>query len=230
MPDKILVVDDDAHIREVVQFALENAGFEVIEAGDGQRALDLFAETKPDLLILDIGMPEMDGLAVCREIRRKSETPILFLSSRTDEIDRVVGLEIGGDDYVTKPFSPRELVARVQAILKRTRARIAILPEVKELRRGSVKMDLQGHAAYWKDAKISLTPIEFALLKRFLTAPERVHSRDQLMGAAYAANINVSDRTIDSHIRHVRGKYAKAGCKDIIETVHGVGYKLGSCR
>jgi two-component system, OmpR family, response regulator len=230
MPGKILIVDDDAHIREVVQFALENAGLEVIEAGDGQRALDLFTRTKPDLVILDIAMPEMDGLAVCREIRRQSEIPILFLSSRTDEIDRVVGLEIGGDDYVTKPFSPRELVARVQAILKRTRARIGVCPEVKELRHGMVRMDIPGHTTYWKEAKISLTPIEFALLKKFLVAPERVLSRDQLMEAAYAANINVSDRTIDSHIRHVRGKYAKAGCKAIIETVHGVGYKLGSCR
>ena len=118
MPGKILVVDDDAHIREVVQFALEKAGLEVIEAGDGQKALDVFAATTPDLIILDIAMPEMDGLAVCREIRRHSDVPILFLSSRTDEVDRVVGLEIGGDDYVTKPFSPRELVARVQTILK----------------------------------------------------------------------------------------------------------------
>lgn len=230
MPGKILVVDDDAHIREVVRFAFENAGLEVIEADDGQNALDLFTRTKPDLVILDIGMPEMDGLAVCREIRRKSEIPILFLSSRTDEIDRVVGLEIGGDDYVTKPFSPRELVARVQAILKRTRAKIAVFPEVKELRHGSVRMDVPSHTAYWKESKISLTPIEFALLKRFLDAPERALSRDQLMDAAYAANINVSDRTIDSHIRHVRGKFARAGCKNIIETVHGIGYKLGSCR
>jgi two-component system OmpR family response regulator len=114
--------------------------------------------------------------------------------------------------------------------LKRTRAKIAVSPEVKELRHGSVRMDVPGHAAYWKDAKVPLTPIEFALLKKFLVAPEQVLSRDQLMDAAYDVNINVSDRTIDSHIRHVRGKYAKAGCKALIETVHGVGYKLGSCR
>ena len=230
MPDKILVVDDDAHIREVVQFALEKAGLDVIGAGDGQRALDLFVRTKPDLIILDIAMPEMDGLAVCREIRRRSEVPILFLSSRTDEVDRIVGLEIGGDDYVTKPFSPRELVARVQTILKRTRAKIGDSSEAKELRYGSVKMDIPGHAAFWKDTKVPLTATEFALLKQFLGAPERVLSREQLMDAAYDAKINVSDRTIDSHIRNVRGKYAKAGCKEIIETIHGVGYKLGSCR
>ena len=230
MPGKVLVVDDDAHIREVVQFALEKAGLEVIEAGDGQKALDAFAAAPPDLIVLDIAMPEMDGLAVCREIRRHSDVPILFLSSRTDEVDRVVGLEIGGDDYVTKPFSPRELVARVQTILKRARPGIGGAPEARELRHGSVKMDLLGHAAFWKETKVPLTATEFALLKKFLAAPERVLSRDQLMDAAYDAKINVSDRTIDSHIRNIRGKYAKAGCKEIIETIHGVGYKLGSCR
>jgi two-component system OmpR family response regulator len=230
MPSKILVVDDDAHIREVVQFALEKAGLEVIEAGDGRRALELFSGSKPDLVILDITMPEMDGLAVCREIRKSFDTPILFLSSRADEVDRVVGLEIGGDDYVTKPFSPRELVARVQVILKRALAKPTDAPAVKELRHGSVRLDVQGHAAYLKDKKIQLTATEFAILTTFLHNPERVLSRDQLMHAAYDTDISVSDRTIDSHIRHVRGKYARAGCKQIIETVHGVGYKLGSCR
>ena len=230
MPRKILVVDDDAHIREVVLFALEKAGLEAIEAGDGRKALQVFGATSLDLIVLDIAMPEMDGLAVCREIRRHSDVPILFLSSRTDVVDRVVGLEIGGDDYVTKPFSPRELVARVQTILKRARVRVDDQPDAKEFRHGSVKMDIPGHVIFWKDIKIPLTATEFALLKKLLGAPERVLSREQLMDAAYDAKINVSDRTIDSHIRNVRGKFAKAGCKEIIETVHGVGYKLGSCR
>jgi two-component system OmpR family response regulator len=230
MPIKILVVDDDAHIREVVRFTLAKAGLEVIEAGDGQKALDLFRRTNPDLIVLDITMPELDGLAVCREVRKTSDVPILFLSSRTDEVDRVVGLEVGGDDYVIKPFSPRELVARVQAILKRTRGKPVEDAAVRELSRGSVRLDVLGHGAYWKDKKIALTATEFALLKTLLTAPERVYSRDQLMDQAYDGGINVSDRTIDSHIRNLRAKYAKAGCKDLIETLHGVGYKLGSCR
>jgi two-component system, OmpR family, response regulator len=230
MTSKILVVDDDAHIRDVVQFALEKAGLEVIEAGDGRKALESFSRSKPDLVILDITMPEMDGLAVCREIRKSSDIPILFLSSRADEVDRVVGLEIGGDDYVTKPFSPRELVARVQVILKRARATPVVTTDVRELSRGAVRLDVQGHAAFWKDRKIQLTATEFAILRTFLRHPERVLSRDQLMEAAYDADISVSDRTIDSHIRRVRSKYAKGGCKEIIETVHGVGYKLGSCR
>jgi two-component system OmpR family response regulator len=230
MPTKILVVDDDAHIREVVRFALSNAGLEVAEAGDGQKALELFQRTQPDLIVLDITMPELDGLAVCRELRKTSSVPILFLSSRTDEVDRVVGLEVGGDDYVVKPFSPRELVARVQAILKRARGNPGETTAVKELTSGGVRLDLLGHGSYWKDKKLSLTATEFSLLKTFLSAPARVFSRDQLMDLAYAGGINVSDRTIDSHIRNLRAKYAKAGCKELIETLHGVGYKLGSCR
>ena len=230
MPTRILVVDDDAHIREVVRFALDKAGFDIVEAGNGQKALELFQRTKADLIVLDITMPEMDGLVVCREIRKTSDVPILFLSSRTDEVDRVVGLEVGGDDYVVKPFSPRELVARVQAILKRTRAKSSDGAEMKVLNCGGVRLDVLGHGSYWKDKKVLLTATEFSLLKIFLSQPERVFSRDQLMDLVYAGAVNVSDRTIDSHIRNLRGKYAKAGCKDLIDTLHGVGYKLGPCR
>jgi len=230
MAKQILVVDDDPHIREVVQFALEKAGLEVIEAGDGQQALALFKKSAPALIVLDITMPEMDGLAVCREVRKSSDVPILFLSSRTDEVDRVVGLEIGGDDYVSKPFSPRELVARVQAILKRTGARQSPTGEVKELAHGAARVNVYGHAAYWKDKPVVLTATEFAILKSLLQEPQRVFSRDRLMDAAYDGQVSVSDRTIDSHMRNLRAKYARAGCKDLVETVHGVGYKLGPCR
>ncbi|HET7004194.1 MAG TPA: response regulator transcription factor [Candidatus Binatia bacterium] len=230
MTKQILVVDDDRHIREVVQFALEKAGLEVIEAGDGRQALTLLNKSAPALVVLDITMPEMDGLAVCREIRKSSDVPILFLSSRSDEIDRVVGLEIGGDDYVSKPFSPRELVARVQTILKRTSVRQTTADEVKELTYGAARVDLYGHAAYWKDKPVALTATEFAILKSLLREPQRVFSRDRLMDGAYDGQVSVSDRTIDSHMRNLRAKYAKAGCKDLVETVHGVGYKLGSCR
>ena len=230
MAKQILVVDDDRHIREVVQFALKKAGLEVIEAGDGKQALALFTKNQPALIVLDITMPEMDGLAVCREIRKSSDMPILFLSSRTDEVDRIVGLEIGGDDYVSKPFSPRELVARVQAILKRTNARQTPAGEIKELAHGAARVDVYGHGAYWKDKPVALTATEFAILKSLLREPQRVFSRDRLMDAAYDGQVSVSDRTIDSHMRNLRAKYAKAGCKDLVETIHGVGYKLGSCR
>lgn len=229
MGKKILVVDDDPHIREVIQFALEKAGFEVIEAGDGQQALEMCRRSTPDLLILDITMPEMDGLAVCRELRKTSDLPILFLSSRSDEIDRVIGLEIGGDDYVTKPFSPRELVARVQIILKRTQPKASILTQ-KKLSRGFLMLDIEGHSCFCKGRKLALTATEFAIVKTLLERPGRVYTRDELMDEAYKDNLTVSDRTIDSHVRHIRGKCTNAGCKSVIETVHSIGYKLGPCQ
>jgi two-component system OmpR family response regulator len=230
MGKRILVVDDDPHIREIVQFALEKAGLEVVEARDGGEALRLFPKVKPDLVILDITMPEVDGLEVCRKIRKLSDVSILFLSSRSDEVDRIVGLEIGGDDYVTKPFSPRELVARVQVILKRTQPKPPASAEPKELNHGSLRLDIEGHLATWKGKRVPLTAIEFAMVKALLRHPERVHTRDHLMDGAYDANVTVSDRTVDSHIRRIRSKYAEAGCPAIIETVRGVGYKLSSCR
>ena len=229
MGKTILVVDDDGHIREVVQFALAKAGFEVVQASDGQQALESFRRSIPDLLILDITMPEIDGLAVCREIRKTSDLPILFLSSRADEIDRVVGLEIGGDDYVTKPFSPRELVARVQIILKRTQQKPAALTD-KKLSHGLLMLDIEGHICFCKDRRVPLTATEFAILKTLCGRPGRVYSRDELMNEAYKDNLTVSDRTIDSHIRHIRSKVTEAGCHSVIETVHSIGYKLGSCQ
>jgi two-component system OmpR family response regulator len=230
MGKTILVVDDDSHIREVIRFALSKAGLDVLEASNGEEALAIVDRGGPDLMILDITMPEMDGLEVCRALRRRSDMPILFLSSRTDEVDRVVGLEIGGDDYVTKPFSPRELVARVQVILKRIGRKSSDLSEKKELSHGLLTLNVQGHVAFWNDQQVPLTATEFSILRILLEHPEHVHSREHLMNEAYDDNLTVSDRTIDSHIRHIRNKYASAGCTSIIETVHGVGYKLGSCQ
>jgi two-component system OmpR family response regulator len=224
---RILVVDDDPHIREVIRFALEKAGFAVVLAEDGGRALAVFARHSVDLIVLDIGMPEMDGLEVCRRIRRTSEVPILFLSARDEEIDRVLGLEIGGDDYVTKPFSPRELAARINVILKRTRA----APQVEDrmLARGDLTLDLAGHRAVFGVNPIVFTVLEFAILKTLASRPNQVFSRDQILDAAYAGAVHVSDRTIDSHIRNIRAKLAQAGCGQAIETVHGVGFRLGAC-
>src|SRR5581483_3806252 len=229
MGKRILVVDDDPHIREVVQFALEKAGLDVVEAADGEAALRQLHAAKPDLVILDITMPELDGLEVCRRIRKTSDVSILFLSSRSDEVDRVVWFEIGGDDYVTKPFSPRELVARVQAILKRAGQRPAA-SEPEALQHGLLKLNIDAHTAFWRSKPVPLTAVEFALVKTLLRRPEHVHSRDELIDGAYRNHITVSDRTIDSHIRRIRSKYAEAGGKSVIETVHGVGYKLGSCQ
>jgi len=228
---KILVVDDDPHIREVISFALQKAGMLVTSAEDGQQALTQFSDSPADLIVLDINMPEMDGLACCREIRKLSEVPILFLSSRDDEIDRILGLEIGGDDYVTKPFSPRELVARINAILKRTQS-MAQAEESAENRlvHGKLTLDTEQHVVKWNNDDVSLTATEFAILAQFIRYPSRVFSRDSIMNSAYQFNIQVSDRTIDSHIRHIRSKFAAVGCESIIETLHSVGYKLSSCQ
>ena len=230
--NKILVVDDDPHIREVISFALEKANMKVTLANDGKQALEGFNKAPVDLIVLDINMPEMDGLECCREIRKNSEVPILFLSSRDDEIDRILGLEIGGDDYVTKPFSPRELVARVNVILKRTLSNGVDNGTSSELTltQGRLQLDTEQHAIWWDEKEVPLTATEFAMLAQLLKQPKRVFSREVIMEGAYQFNIHVSDRTIDSHIRHIRQKFSEAGCESIIETQHGVGYKLASCQ
>ncbi len=232
-PQTILVVDDDPHIREVVRFALDKAGFAVAEAADGQQGLERFAEVEPDLVVLDILMPELDGTDVCRALRARSTVPIVFLSSKDDEIDRIVGLELGGDDYVTKPFSPRELVARVRSVLRRsaiTAQAWADEPtrsdgEAATLEYGPLKLDLDRYQAFWGDTEVVLTVTEFGIVRTLLGFPGKVYSRHELMDRAYPDPTVVAERTIDSHVRRVRRKFADAG-GDPIETVHGVGYKL----
>jgi two-component system, OmpR family, response regulator len=227
MNKHILVADDDLHIREVISFALEKAGMRVTLAEDGRRAIEQFRLNGMDLIVLDINMPEFDGLEVCKEIRKTSEIPILFLSSRDDEIDRILGLEIGGDDYVTKPFSPRELVARINVILKRTQTNTKPEPAMPSLQHGKLAIHPEQHTATWNGTVVNLTATEFAMLLLMVRQPNRVFSRDLIMNGAYN-NIYISDRTIDSHVRHIRQKFADAGCVALIETVHGVGYKLTS--
>jgi two-component system OmpR family response regulator len=231
MAHRILVVDDDPHIRDVIGFALEKAGMTTEMARDGGEALSLFRRRPPDMIILDVGMPDTDGLDVCREIRKSSNVPILFLSARDDEIDRIIGLEIGGDDYVTKPFSPREMVARVNVILRRAATAAAAPPAQDEapLAHGALTLRPAEHAAAFDGQPLDLTAVEFAILKVFLSRSNAVFSRDQIMTAAYGANINVSDRTIDSHVRNIRAKLARVGCDSVIETVHAVGFRLGRC-
>ena len=227
MPHRILVVDDEPHIREVICFALERAGLGVTTARNGQEALMAFRRGGVDLIVLDIGMPEMDGLEVCRQLRKSSDLPILFLSARDDEIDRVLGLEIGGDDYVTKPFSPRELVARVNAILKRTAGHKTGLAS-NTLQHAGVRLDRGAHMVTFGAVAIDLTGLEFAIVEALLARPAIVLSREQLMRAAYEPGIHVADRTIDSHIRNIRAKFVAAGHPGVIETVHGVGFKFGA--
>jgi two-component system, OmpR family, response regulator len=218
---RVLVVDDDSHIRQVVRYALERAGHVVSEARDGAEALRAVAADTPDLIVLDILMPEDDGLTVCKRVRAESATPIIFLSSRDDELDRVIGLELGADDYLTKPFSPRELVARVAAVLRRATP----AADARVLRVGELALDEQRHRCTVAGAEITLTVVEFALLGALLSAPGRVFERAQIVTRAYGEEHYISERTVDSHIRRLRKKLADAGV-DPIETVYGVGYRL----
>jgi two-component system OmpR family response regulator len=228
---RILIVDDDPAIREVVRFALDRAGFATTEAADGRTALTRFAAEGADLVILDVMLPELDGIEVCRALRKTSAVPVLFLSSRDEEVDRIVGLEIGGDDYLAKPFSPRELVARVRAVLRRTAVPPRPEPEqpaVARLAHGRLAIDLETLRATWDGQEVILTATELGVLRTLLARPGRVFSRDELMDRAYTTERVVSDRTIDSHIRRVRARFAQVGAAPI-ETLPGFGYRLGPC-
>lgn len=223
----ILVVDDDPQIRDVLRVALSRAGFRPILARDGAEGLRQAESAAPDLAVLDIGLPEMDGLQLCQAIRRTSSLPILFLTARDDEVDRILGLEIGGDDYVTKPFSPRELVARVKAILKRTGA--SATPPAT-LSRGVLTLAPDAHTCHVGDREVTLTATEISILAKLMARPTQVFSRPALVDAIWGPGMAVSDRTLDSHLRNLRAKLADAGCPDSVDTLHGVGLRMGACR
>ena len=223
----ILIIEDDAQIRSVLRIALKQAGHTTREAGDGAEGLAKALNGRDDLIILDVGLPAMDGFELCRRLRAEKDTPVLFLTARDDEIDRIVGLELGGDDYVAKPFSPRELVARVRAILKRTQGQGR--PN-GTLWRGALELNPERHLCRFDGHDVSLTQREMAILSLLMVRPENVFSKPQLSDAVYGPVIHVSDRTLDSHLRNLRGKLRAAGAGDAIETVHGVGVRMGPCR
>lgn len=223
----ILVVDDEPRIRDVVQYALEREGFKVLLAANGSEALDIVRSKDVDLIVLDVLMPELDGLSVCRSIRKHSAVPIIFLSSRAEEVDRILGLELGGDDYVTKPFSPRELAIRVKTVLRRTGGANAgedVVGPRETLTHGPIELDTARHEVRVKGEKISLTVTEFGVLQALIERPGRLLTRSQLIDRAYAHDNHITERTIDTHIRRIRSKM-RAYDVDPIETVHGLGYK-----
>ena len=226
----ILIADDDPHIREVVRYALGREGYRTLEAANGAEALAMFERGGVDLVILDILMPEMDGTEVCRSLRARSRVPLIFLTSKDDEIDRIVGLELGGDDYVTKPFSPKELVARVRAVLRRAGGAQGAPAGAasRRLRHGRMEIDLDRCLVQWDGKEIVLTATELGLLRTLAARPGHVFSREELMRQAYEDETHVSGRTIDSHVRRLRAKFLDAGGEPIV-TVHGIGYKLGEC-
>jgi two-component system OmpR family response regulator len=224
---RILIADDDPQIREMLSIALERAGFTPFAVADGPAALREAQRARVDLLVLDVGLPHMDGLEVCRRLRTSSDLPILFLTAQGEEVDRVVGLELGADDYVAKPFSPRELVARIKAVLKRTGIRGA---ERGLRRRGALAFDPEARLCTFDGRPIPLTGTEMTLLGRLLARPDHVTSRAQLFEAVYGAAAEISDRTVDSHLRNLRRKLVEAGCAEPLETVHGIGVRLGPCQ
>ncbi|QEE46538.1 response regulator transcription factor [Rhizobium sp. WL3] len=223
---QILVVDDEPHIRDVICFAIERAGMRPVVARSGTEAVTAFRRGRLDLVVLDVGLPDIDGLEVCREIRKTSALPILFLSARDEEIDRILGLEMGGDDYVTKPFSPRELVARIRAILKRTGNGAQASDPAGVLSVGDVVLDRAARSVAVAAHPLQLTALEFAILDALMSRPTMVFTREQLMQAAYDPGVHVSDRTIDSHIRNIRAKFAEVSGHPVVATVHGVGFRF----
>jgi two-component system, OmpR family, response regulator len=222
----ILVVDDDSHIREVLSYALKQEGHQVRVAENGEEGLRMARESDVELIVLDIMMPEMDGLEVCRELRRNSDTPIIFLSSKSDEVDRIVGLELGGDDYISKPFSPRELVARVRAVLRRrgSAARPNTPAKSAALNVGPVSIDDERHEVRCGGELLQLTVTEYAVLRTLLGKPGRVYSRAKLVDVIYSIGHHITERTIDTHVRRIRAKFKPYGY-DPIDTVFGVGYR-----
>ena len=220
----VLVVEDEIEIARVVRDYLRNAGFEVIVVGDGGSAVASVRSAKPDLLVLDLGLPGRDGLDVAREIRRWSDTPIVMLTARGDETDRVVGLEIGADDYVVKPFSPKELVARVRAVLRRTRT-AARGDEI--VRAGDVEIDTAKMRVSVGGTQVDLTPTEFQLLATLAREPGRVFTRSQLLDAVHGVAIESYERAIDAHVKNIRRKIEPTpGSPRYVVTVHGVGYRF----
>jgi len=219
MPKKILLVDDEPQILEICRDYLKKSGYDVVSASDGAQGLSTARREKPDLIVLDLMMPEMDGLDLCRAIRRESNVPIIMLTARVEETDKLIGLELGADDYMTKPFSPRELVARVKVVLRRASGDSA----AEVIRVGNVSLDRAHYTVQMKKREVVLTPTEFEIMATLMSQPSRIFSRNQLLNAAHGVAFESYERAIDSHIRNLRRKLEP---DELIVTVHGVGYKF----
>lgn len=232
MPQKIALVDDDRNILTSVSMALEAEGFEVKTYTDGEEGLKGILDATPDLAILDIKMPRMDGMELLSRLREKTPLPVIFLTSKDDEVDEVIGLRMGADDYITKPFSQRLLIERIRALLRREALRAAkSSPTPSEeaknkIMRGLLELDDSRHLCTWKGLPVNLTVTEYLLVKALALRPGHVKNRDQLIDMAYGENIYVDDRTIDSHIKRVRKKFKAVDSEfSHIETLYGVGYR-----
>lgn len=219
-----MIIEDEIEISKILASYLEKAGYQVISAARGDQGLSLWEHSKPDLILLDINMPGMDGLEVAREIRKKSDIPIIMITARVEESDKLIGLELGADDYVTKPFSPREVVARVKTVLRRSNPK----PQTNQiLREMDLEIDLEAHAVRQNQKPLDLTPTEFTILVTLVNQPGRVFSRLQLLEASQGDAYEGYERTIDAHIKNLRSKLeCDSRSKKYIETVFGVGYRF----
>jgi two-component system, OmpR family, response regulator ChvI len=226
----IALVDDDRNILTSVSIALESEGYRILTYTDGASALDGLKTNPPDLAILDIKMPRMDGMELLRRLRQRTDMPVIFLTSKDEEIDELFGLKMGADDFIRKPFSQRLLVERVKAVLRRASPRDQVVPkeiDAKALERGALKMDPERHTCTWNNQAVTLTVTEFLILQALAQRPGVVKSRNALMDAAYDDQVYVDDRTIDSHIKRLRKKFkAVDNAFDMIETLYGVGYRF----
>lgn len=226
MPKKILVVDDEGKIRELVKNYLEKEGFEVIQAADGSEALEAITREKTNLIVLDWLMPGMSGLEVCRQVRQKSSIPIIMLTAKTEEVDKLLGLELGADDYITKPFSLRELTARIRVVLRRTEPDDE--NKIETIKVGGLEINLNRHEVWSEGKSISLTPTEFKILTLLLSNPGRVYSRLQLLDAALGFAYEGYERSIDTHVSNLRKKIEPDPVNPCyILTVYGTGYRFG---
>ena len=222
MPQLILVVDDEPKVARLARDYLEKNGFRVTIAGDGQSALAIARREKPDLVILDLLLPQIDGREVCRILRRESDVPIIMLTALSEEIDQVTGLEIGADDYITKPFSVRTLVARVRSLLRRTRGEVNA-PSI--VRVGSLEVDTEKYSVTFNEIPIKLTPNEFKLLYLLASHPGQTLTREQLLDDLHGTASSM-DRSVDSHIKNLRKKLEAASGESMVETVYGIGYRF----
>ena len=224
MQATILIVEDEVKLAKLLSDYLEKTGgYQTRWVARGDEAMQVFEEVSPDLVLLDLMLPGMDGLEVCKAIRSKSQVPIIMVTALVEEIDRLLGLELGADDYICKPFSPREVVARVKAVLRRAGGVGQNTPV------SGLKIDEELHTATINNRQLKLSPVEFALLSHLAAQPGRVFSRDQLMSSIYSDYRIVSDRTVDTHVKNLRRKLAESGPgTDLIESVYGVGYRLAS--
>lgn len=227
MEQTVLIVEDDPHASEIINLYLKNEGFGVLSAFDGADGLRKARESKPDLIVLDLMLPRLNGIELCKTLRKESNVPIVMLTAMVEEEDRLAGLNLGADDYITKPFSPKELVARIKAVLRRT-ARDNSSPEPKELIFRNITLNHAQRSVRVGKEAVPLTPTEFRILALLIREPNRVFSRDQIIDQVFGYDFGGFDRSVDTHVSNLRRKLETSGSKSLIKSIYGAGYKLNN--